>query len=378
MMLQITDKQQGDLGPGDLPLVPQNRLGDDLDFVGDARDAADFILGRYLRLDVAKAMNLGTPAGFDRAVILLARRLRARAADSDQAAVKAALAVLDVDWHQTTAEQRRSLIAQAMKAAGRKTSEIPGKVQAVLGKAATEVVRATRDGARRDRKLAIAADFNAIDQRVIRHLRSSQANYVRDEYGRRHEAFSEEARRIVADGIEAGLGRDEIAGDLAKAAEGIIAGRASFYWEVIAGAFIGRGRSFAQLSAYAEAAITSYRIVAVLDEVTTPTCRFLDGKVFSVSQGLDLFEQVEAAPDRIKELTPWVRDTVDPATGKHALSVERGGKRIAIADIVRSGVGTRDDRGEFSQGLGERELGGLGIGFPPFHALCRSSCIPFT
>lgn len=348
---------------------------DDLALVAEARDVADALLGRYLRLDVAKAMNLGTPGGFDRAVVRLARLLQGRAADSDHAAVKAAVEVLDVDWHRTTVEQRRSLISRALEASGRKTKDVPAKVQTVFGNAATEVVRATRDGARRDQKLAIGADFNAVDQRVIRHLRSSQANYVRDEYGRRHDAFGEEARRIVSEGLESGLGRDDIAEDLAEAAKGIIAGRSPAYWDVVAGSFVGRGRSFSQLSAYAEAAVTRYRIVAVLDEVTTPTCRFLDGKTFSVSRGLELFDRVEANPDSIEELNPWVRDTVDPATGKRSLSIDRGGERYSIADIVRSGVGARDDRGEFSRGLGERELGDLGIGFPPYHGLCRTTTV---
>lgn len=343
--------------------------------VVEAGGVADGLLARYFRLGVAKALNLGTPTGFDRAVARLAGQLRSRASASDDAAVRAAVEVLDVDWRRTTAEQRRTLIARALEAAGRKTNDVPRKVETVFGKAADEVVRAGRDGARRGQRLAIAADFNALDRRVIRHLRSSQANYVRDEYGRRHDAFGEQARRIVADGLEAGLGRDDLARDLEAAAEGIIAGRSSFYWDVIAGSFVARGRSFAQLSAYAEAGLQRYRIVAVLDEVTTPTCRFLDGKTFSVSRGLELFDRVEAAPDRIEELNPWVRELEDPRTGRRSLYVERGGDRVPVADITRSGFGARGDRGEFARGLGERELGELGIGFPPYHGLCRTTTV---
>ena len=43
--------------------------------------------------------------------------------------------------------------------------------------------------------------------------------------------------------------------------------------------------------------------------------------------------------------------------------------RISVAAIERSGVGTRDDHGEFSGALREDELAGLGIGFPPYHGL---------
>lgn len=348
---------------------------DELALVVEAHGVANGLLDRYFRLGAAKALNLATPTGFNRAVARLASQLRSRASASDHAAVRAAAEVLDIDWARTTAEQRRTLIARALAAAGRKTSDVPRKVDTVFGKAADEVVRADRDGARREQRLAVGADFNALDRRVIRHLRSSQANYVRDEYRRRHEAFGEQARRIVADGLEAGLGRDDLARDLEAAAEGIIAGRASFYWDVVAGSFVARGRSFAQLSAYAEASLERYRIVAVLDEVTTPTCRFLDGKTFSVSRGLELFDRVEAAPDRIDELNPWVREQEDPRTGRRSLYVDRGGEHIAVGDIARSGFGARDDRGEFTRGLGERELGDLGIGFPPYHGLCRTTTV---
>ncbi len=44
--------------------------------VHEARVAADELVERFLRLPVAKAMNLGTRAGFDRAVALLAAQLR--------------------------------------------------------------------------------------------------------------------------------------------------------------------------------------------------------------------------------------------------------------------------------------------------------------
>jgi SPP1 gp7 family putative phage head morphogenesis protein len=348
---------------------------DELALVMAARAAADELLGRYLRIRVAKAMDLGTPHGFDQAVARLAGELRRHTAAADGAAVLAAISVLDVDWRRTTPAQRRELIAQAMAAAGRRTAVVPAQLEAVFGPAADAVVRAGRAGTRRDQHLAIRAELNAFDARVIQHLRTSQTHFVRDEYGRRHEAFSERARQIVADGLAAGLGRDDLAQDLKAAATGILAGRAAAYWDVVAGVFMARGRSYAQLSAYAEAGIARYRIVAVLDEVTTPTCRFLDGKTFAVSDGLDRFDQVEAAPDQLPELTPWIREQRDPPTGRRSLYVARGDARIPVAEIERSGVGTRDDRGEFSGALGERALGDLGIGFPPYHALCRSTTV---
>ncbi len=347
---------------------------DELRLLHAAREAADEILERYLRVRLQKAFDLGSPKGFDRAVAQLAGLLSKKAADSDDAAVRAAVAVLDVDWGSTTAAQRSTLVGRALQAAGRSTAGVPRAVGAVFGDAAKEVVQATRDGARRGQGLAIAADFNALDRRIVRHLTTSQANYVRDEYGRRHEAFGERARQIVAQGLEAGLGREDIARDLEAAARDVIAGRGSFYWETVAGAFVANGRSFAQLSAYAEAGIDRYIIEAVLDERTTEICRFLDGKTFSVENGLGTFERVEANPDAAKELTPWVRDGVD-AQGRRIMFVDRGGSTRRVAIVDRPGIGTRDERGSYSAGLSTARLQEIGVSFPPYHGLCRSTTV---
>jgi hypothetical protein len=348
----------------------------DLALIHQARVAADELAEGYLRVRLRKTLDLGNPRGFDRAVASLASVLGARASASDEAAVREAMAVLDVDWAAVTAARRAELIRRAMEAAGRRTAAVPRAVQAVFGDAATEVVQATRDSTRTGQGLAIAASFNALDRRIIRHVTTSQANFVRDEYGRRHEAFSQKARQIVADGLEAGLGRADLARDLEEGARDTIAGRNSLYWETVAGSFVSNGRSFAQLSAYAEAGIQRYLIAAVLDERTTEVCRFLDGKTFTVATGLNNFEALEADPDAIKELAPWVREAIDPDTGRKVLYVERGESRVPLAEVARSAMGTRDDRGDFSRALSERDMESMGISFPPYHALCRSTTVP--
>jgi SPP1 gp7 family putative phage head morphogenesis protein len=343
--------------------------------VHHARRAADELLQGVLRLPVEKALNLRTPQGFDRAVATLAARLRARAGASEEAALRAAVAELDVDWPATTAAERRTLIARALAAAGRPTARVPEAIRATLGGAAREVVQAARDDARRGQGLAIAANFNAVDRRIIEHLATSETNYVRDEYGRRRDDLGQKAREIVADGLEQGLGREDIAGRLAEAARALLVGRSDAYWDVVAAAFIGRGRSYGQLSSYAEAGIERYEIHAVLDERTTPICRFLHGKTFTVKSGLDRFDEAEREPDRLKEISPWVRDAVNEDSGRRVLYVNRGDQRVALAEVVRSGEGRRDDAGEFARGRSEGELSALGIGFPPYHGRCRTTTL---
>lgn len=341
---------------------------EDLDLISQARRSADEILNQYYCIPICKALNVGTPSGFDRAIAALASEIRAAAAPLDTEAVRAAIGVLDIDWQQSTASQRRVLISQALNAAGRKTSAVPTTVEAVFGDAADKVVNSSRSAIRRSQKLAIGADFNMLDRRIIDHLKVSQANFIRDEYGRRSQRFSERARRIVARDLEAGLGRDDIAADLQTAAQTTLGGQGSFYWDVVAGSFVGRGRSFTQLSAFAEAGIGRYVIEAVLDEATTEICRFMHGKIFSVDRGIKLFEQVEAQPDDIKDLNPWIRKGVDDQ-GSPVLYVNSDKSRSIVAEITRSGVGRRDDQGSFSRGLSERELMDLGVGQPPYHGL---------
>jgi hypothetical protein len=58
----------------------------------EAGQAADQVLEGFLRLPVTKALDLGSPEGFDRAAALLAARLRRAVGKADADAVRAASA----------------------------------------------------------------------------------------------------------------------------------------------------------------------------------------------------------------------------------------------------------------------------------------------
>jgi len=350
---------------------------DDLALVGDACRLADDLLGGWGPELVAKALDLSTPEAFDRTVASLAGRLRRLARPLELAALRAAVAVLDIDWSRTTAEARARLIDAAMVAAGKSMSTVPEQIGAPLSKAAQAVIAATRRDVRASQKVSIGADFNALDHRVAAFTTRCQGLFVRDEYGRRLDGFGSEARRVVAAGLESGLGRQDLVRDLAQAAETALVQRSSAYWEVVAGAFTGQARSFAQVSSYAEAGIERYRIEAVMDEQTTPTCRFLHGKTFSVGTAVRRFKDVEALerPEDIKAVLPWVRHALDAETGRSVLYVRRGEARVPIAEVTRASS-AKDDAGAFRSRVDDAGLLELGLGFPPYHGLCRSTCLP--
>ena len=344
------------------------------DLIRHGRCAADELLA-VLRVPVRKAFDVATPRGFDAAVSRLASLLRRLARRSEVDALRQAVGVLDVDWRAMTPAQRSQLVRRALAEAGRAVQTVHEQIRAPLGRAASDVVSATRSDGRR-RGLAIAADFNAVDRRAVNYVIRANSLFVRDEYGRRLDWLGMEARRIVARGLEDGLGRDEIAGDLARAANAAMVQRSASYWDVIASSFVGESRSLSQISSYAEAGIERFVLSAVLDEHTTDTCRFLDGKVIQTSDALHMLDRMESSEDpaAIKQIRPWVRERVGE-DGKRSLVVDGGGGRSVLAVVERSGTGIRDDRGSYSRAVSSRDLAPAGIGFPPFHGLCRTTTV---
>src|SRR5262249_49372917 len=129
-----------------------------------------------------------------------------------------------------------------------------------------------------------------------------------------------------------------------------------------------------QASAYAEAGIDRYQIVAVLDERTSACCRDLNGKTFEVRRALEHFAALDELeePEAIKAASPLVRQQGNQLFVRHTSG------RVVLADVVRDAVGTRDDAGEFHSRVPDAHLAGLGLGFPPFHGLCRSTSQPLT
>ena len=69
-----------------------------------------------------------------------------------------------------------------------------------------------------------------------------------------------------------------------------------------------------------------------------------------------------------------VREAQDRETGRTWLYVDGGGGRTDLAEVTRSAMGTRDDRGDFRAGLasdGAVERGR--IGFRRTTGFCRST-----
>jgi SPP1 gp7 family putative phage head morphogenesis protein len=298
----------------------------------------------------------------------------ARPAEAD--ALERAIDRLDVDWPALGESARAEIIRSAGEALGSVEKTVLPAVDRVLGEAATKLVTSTRSAARDRFELPIGRDLSRTDERVAKFVRESQGNFIRDEYSRRRENFSAQARDIVAAGVKEGLGRDDIAERLSTELGAAGLSRADSYWNVVAMSFSNRARSYTQLGAFEEARIRTFRFEAVMDQATSRVCRFMHGRIFSVERAMKRFRHVERLrdPERIQDLQPWLRLGTDGG-GAQTLFFEREGRRHMVAEVHEP---DGDDGGEdvrFSPRMTDADLEAAGVTVPPLHGLCRSTLI---
>jgi hypothetical protein len=310
----------------------------------------------------------------------LAQALTRKTASSEASAIKAAMQAVDVDWANLSAAARARTISAARVALdAAKRGALPS-VKQEFELRAPRIVGDTRAATRTRFNLNIEASLSEFDQSIADHLRKSQTAFVTDAYGRRSEAFSAMAREKVAQGLEQGLGRADIAADLQRMTGAAALNRGPDYWRVVSAAFMNRGRVGSLVSAFDEAKIESYRFRAVLDQKTTLVCRYMDGQTFSVRGAVDTIKRTMAAenPEEIRNLQPWVESGKDAEGNAIIYYKNPDGSRQVVADVLRSGVGRNDDRGEFRSRMDTKGLETSGISMPPLHRTCRSTIVTLT
>jgi hypothetical protein len=340
-----------------------------------ALEAADELLHGIYRLGVAKALDPLDARDFLVIVQRLARALSGVSRDAEAAALRRALAALDVDWPTLSAAARDQVVRAAQQALGDLPAKVLPRVDQIFEIEAPSLVARSRRATARRFGLHIGATTTRTDDRIAAFVRRSEANFIRDQYGRRRDELGQRARDIIAVGLEQGLGRDEIVADL-SAGLAPIASRGKPYWEVVAMSFANRGRTYAQLAAFDDAGVERYRFDAILDQVTSHVCRFMHGRQFSVRRAMLRFDEVEGArdPEAIAALQPWMRVGSDGA-GSQVLFYERGGRRRVVAQIDEPAVGRSDQVGRYSRALSNDQLEAAGLMAPPLHGRCRSTLV---
>ncbi len=338
-------------------------------------DAADALSAR-LHLPISKAIDPLDPDGFLRIVARLAQALRGVTEEEEAKVMRAAIRALDVDWRNLSPAQHEAVIAAAMQALqplpGRVLPSIQQQFEVVGGR----VSKDSRASSVRQFGLRIDVSLSQRDLLAERFVRANAANFVTDAYGTRLDEVGAMAREIVANGMARGLGSDAIAHELDEALGDRVM-RSRSYWNTVAMSFTNQARTFSQLNAFSDAGIQVYAFEAILDEVTTDQCRFYHGRTFSVGAAIAQATKLMQAtdPEEVRTLNPWVRTGKDES-GNRILFIERGGERTVLAQVDRSGYGSKDDTGSYSKAVDTRRLEEEGIPWPPLHGKCRSTIIP--
>lgn len=318
--------------------------------------------------------DLSTPEGFLDWVIALALNLRTASQTAINRESKALRQMLSANWPTLTEAQITTVLGDITGLIGKIRAQALSLQTPFLEFSAHDTSEAAKkDWSNRYGFTGIPV-FSARDLAVEQWLASSTANFMRARDGTILADFSAKARDLVRVSLMEGLPQVTIA---AKLKDLFGAVQSTHYYNLIASQFISTAMSYGALRSMEESEIELAEIVAILDFRTTDQCRFLDGKYIRVDTALDLMERLSQADsiDAVRNINPWIREGRD-LEGKFLYVLGADGKKKRVADVVRSGVGTDEDKGEFKNGISPTEFPVLGIGPPPYHAFCRSMLEP--
>lgn len=351
---------------------------EDLGLLREAADAADDLIENYYSVHLAKALDPLDPDDYKQIVTTLSNSMRRTNAGVEAKALREALDALDVDWPNMTVAQMDEVILASSESLAPIAAQTLPKISTTLQATGEKVVNGAKVSTSRRLVLDIGLAFNERDAAIVDKLVTSQTNFVTDEYGRRIDAYSVKARRIVGDGLNNGLSRDDIGKNLRREIGGGAIRRNKSYWTVVAAAHTNRSRVYGQLASYDEAGIETYTFDAVLDERTTEICRYMHGREFTTKSGLNKYDQLDALPEpkEVKTEAPWSWDSTDDDGNKVIVYRDDKGDKQRVAQIDKPGLGGKDRVGDYSKGLNNSQLEAAGIQMPPLHGMCRSTIVP--
>jgi len=215
------------------------------------------------------------------------------------------------------------------------------------------------------------------DQYAMEFLGANNAIYMGKHFNERQVTM---AKNIIARDQSLYADNPEKAGQRIK--EGLVsmADVTDAYWKTVSTNALNNARSYAGLRYCAKRGIVAYRIRAVIDSRTTPICQSLNGRVFPVQQGLEVFEKMNSASS-VEQL-----DLASPMVRTERINGKPTGRYIVGKDEKRWVFDSLDDLQPWSGLDADDEVKPLktstealtasGVMFPPFHFNCRSGLEP--
>ena len=348
-----------------------------LSTLSSARTVCDELLWDCFRINVAKAIdpnNQRSMLAFERRV---ANALTKAAKGSEAKALRAMLAKLNVDWPSLT-QAEVSKVAAAAKRAWDKalpSAGTGGRIQGTLANSGKKVARAAKAKTVQRFKLDAGTALSEIDKRYLDAVAKNGALDATAFHGTKGTHLAKKAKKIIADGMKSGMGREGITSALRSGLPKLAEKLSQNYFRTLASYSMVTARSYGDLTAMAEGGVSRYKIEAVLDRRTTPCCRNMHGKTFEVAAAIKTLNSA-AASSTPQNVTPWQYEGKDSKGQRYLYYKTPSGARRRTANINRSGYGRVDNTGSYTDKLSDTQLQARGIDTPPFHGNCRTTIIP--
>lgn len=302
----------------------------------------------------------------------LTRRLNSVANDAADRIMKRSSTAIDIDWVNASSERRSQSIARISSnvGSGLTGDEITRQRRAING-ISRRVITSTERAAKRQPGIAgtqaVVTELPAV--RLARQMSQHHEFFVKDRYGNVSQSMTEQAKRIVADGLAQGRRSREIARELEINLRQSL--RMRNYWNIVSSNHVSRARNYSHGAMMQAAGILRYKYEAVLDEATTETCLMLHGREMMVGDCMALQEKLLASnkPSSLERYQSFATKDGD------AIMVDMpDGSRRTIGEIVTPGAGTGSP-GRYRNVSSSSDLVSAAVGFPPLHHACRTTMV---
>ena len=231
--------------------------------------------------------------------------------------------------------------------------------------------------------LRVTPKLTAIDEATIQVLKETD-NFLLSSMHQRNVANKANQKAIEV--LTEGFGERELARRLEEEVGETILLNSRANIKVIANDTINKARNFSRINQYEKIGIQTYEFIAILDERTTPMCRYMNGRTFSTETSLGIVEDVmnfgvvdDDNLEKFKTLRPWGNvDNKRLKAGQNAIFIKdaRGAKTFLPDSSFRftESGGIRANGNPNDAGVNGK-LQNKRFVFPPLHANCRSTVV---
>jgi len=201
-------------------------------------------------------------------------------------------------------------------------------------------------------KAQVLPSFDVVDDGALRAIKDQQTLWIGEHFDKNVAQTIEKTTREAMETGAVGRAAGKVMAERTRDALGIFSTPKGFtgtdrqYFEGLVANAATVARAQGQMRSFASIGVTYYEIVNPSDERTCPVCDTMNGKIFSVRQGVDqMVRDLEATtPEDMRKAHPWL------SPGKLA--------------NVTSGKGPQGPKDA-------KALADAGFSSPPFHFRCR-------